>query len=79
MISTFSVSLLAWLVHDFVFEFVEYKVKNPLPAEQAAALMKYVLIAKWAMRMMENFYAKVPDDLEMTHRYCTIHPFLLGC
>ena len=68
IISTFSVSLLAWVVHDIVFEFVEHKAKNPLPAEQAAVLMKYVLMAKWAMRMLDNFFAKVPDDLEMTHR-----------
>ena len=73
IISTFSVSLLAWVVHDIVLEFVEHKAKNPLPAEQAAVLMKYVLMAKWAMRMLDNFFAKVPDDLEMTHR---LPPFI---
>ena len=56
--------LLTVVIYEVVVEFVQYKLKHPVHAKLTAVLT----FIQTVELMVSSFLAKVPDDLELTHR-----------
>lgn len=64
-----SVVLLAIVLYEFVSEFLQHKLKNPVSDKR---LQEILTNTSLLFEKVDAFFAKVPDDLELTHRFVPI-------